>query len=292
MVLLKAVFVFLLVIFSNWVVVSSEFVSEKTAEYVTKDEMNKVLELVKIQDQRISDLKTEMTKKNMEINRFDIRVAELEMRVLEQSKKIAELEANDKNEIEQLRGTETKSQHTSGAQLAYSTSSYRVDQEHKIIEGESTGNEMKQRDVATGHYQRRSIQAQVAFSAYLSHFQDHLGLHQTIKFDKIITNDGNAYNAVTGIFTVPVTGTYVFIFYINSSNSNVVFRLMANNALKASGVSRPAVLNQIKDVQGGGMVVLRLNQGVAVWIENANADSIVYSTDENRWVTFSGFLLY
>jgi hypothetical protein len=132
----------------------------------------------------------------------------------------------------------------------------------------------------------------VAFSAYLSHLKDHLGISQTVKFDKIITNDGNAYNAVTGIFTVPVTGTYVFIFYLNSSTSNVKFCLMADNSLEASGTSRPFELHHSKDVQGGGTVVLRLNQGVAVWIENADAEAIVYSTDENRWVTFSGFLLY
>jgi uncharacterized coiled-coil protein SlyX len=151
MVLFKAVFVFLLVTFSYWVVVSSEFVSEKTAEFVTKNEMNKMLELVKLQDQRIPELNTEMTKKNMEITRFDRRVVELEMRVLEQSKKIAELEAHDKNEIEQLTGTETKSQHTSGALFTNSTSNNRVDPEHKIIEGESA-NKMKQRDVATGNH--------------------------------------------------------------------------------------------------------------------------------------------
>jgi peptidoglycan hydrolase CwlO-like protein len=99
MVLFKSVFVLLLVTFSYLVVVSSEFVSEKIAEFVTKDEMNKVLELVKLQDHRISELKTEMTKKNMEINRFDRRVAELQVRVLEQSKKIAELEGHDKMKL-------------------------------------------------------------------------------------------------------------------------------------------------------------------------------------------------
>jgi hypothetical protein len=144
----------------------------------------------------------------------------------------------------------------------------------------------------SGHFQRRVIHAQVAFSVYLSHLQEHLGTHQTVKFDKIITNDGNAYNSVTGIFTVPVTGTYVFIFYLNSSTSNVEFSLMADNSLIASGTSRPFEFNQSKDVQGGGTVVVRLNQGVSVWIENAKADSIVYSHYRYRWVTFSGFLLY
>ncbi|XP_062592487.1 uncharacterized protein LOC134253928 [Saccostrea cucullata] len=36
------------------------------------------------------------------------------------------------------------------------------------------------------------------------------GSNQTIIYDKTGTNNGNAYNTSTGIFTVPETGTYVF----------------------------------------------------------------------------------
>ena len=36
------------------------------------------------------------------------------------------------------------------------------------------------------------------------------GDHQTIQFDKVVTNVGNMYNPIDGIFRAPVDGTYVF----------------------------------------------------------------------------------
>ena len=40
---------------------------------------------------------------------------------------------------------------------------------------------------------------QIAFSAYLS-ADKHLGKNQHIKFDQVLLNDGNGYEASTGIF--------------------------------------------------------------------------------------------
>ncbi|XP_060591223.1 complement C1q tumor necrosis factor-related protein 3-like [Ruditapes philippinarum] len=57
---------------------------------------------------------------------------------------------------------------------------------------------------------RRSPQSHVAFTAGVSSQNlNNLGDHQTIIFDNVITNIGNAYHPHTGIFTVPVKGAYV-----------------------------------------------------------------------------------
>ncbi|XP_060591224.1 uncharacterized protein LOC132746163 [Ruditapes philippinarum] len=54
-----------------------------------------------------------------------------------------------------------------------------------------------------------SIQTHVAFTAGVSIPNLHnLGVHQTIVFDYVITNIGNAYHQHTGIFNVPVKGAY------------------------------------------------------------------------------------
>ena len=43
-----------------------------------------------------------------------------------------------------------------------------------------------------------------------------------LKFDKIINNNGNAYNPTTGTFTAPFNGTYQFsIVMLNAVNGNV-----------------------------------------------------------------------
>lgn len=36
-----------------------------------------------------------------------------------------------------------------------------------------------------------------------------LGSHETIKFGRVITNQGYAYDPSNGIYTVPITRTYV-----------------------------------------------------------------------------------
>nr|KAG5689367.1 hypothetical protein BaRGS_019741 [Batillaria attramentaria] len=38
----------------------------------------------------------------------------------------------------------------------------------------------------------------------------HLGQRSTLKFDYVIINLGNGYNPLTGAFTAPVAGLYVF----------------------------------------------------------------------------------
>ena len=44
---------------------------------------------------------------------------------------------------------------------------------------------------------------------------------QILKFEDIINNNGNAYNATTGTFTAPFNGTYEFsIVMLNAINGN------------------------------------------------------------------------
>lgn len=50
----------------------------------------------------------------------------------------------------------------------------------------------------------------ISFSARLGTSIKDIDPWNTVIFDKVISNDGNSYNAATGIFTAPIAGTYYF----------------------------------------------------------------------------------
>lgn len=61
-----------------------------------------------------------------------------------------------------------------------------------------------------GRFRRSENEMNVAFFATLSSHQTHVGVHQAILFDHVITNIGNTYHNHLGLFIAPVLGTYVF----------------------------------------------------------------------------------
>lgn len=59
-------------------------------------------------------------------------------------------------------------------------------------------------------------QQPIAFFAELSNDMVNPSSGQTVVFDQILTNVGNAYNPSTGIFTAPLPGTYHFNVVLSS----------------------------------------------------------------------------
>ena len=55
------------------------------------------------------------------------------------------------------------------------------------------------------------LSRRIGFYATLSS-RNNYGKKQTVIFDNVLTNDGNGYDDRTGVFTCPVTGTYMFVF--------------------------------------------------------------------------------
>ncbi|CAC5400377.1 unnamed protein product [Mytilus coruscus] len=50
----------------------------------------------------------------------------------------------------------------------------------------------------------------IAFYAYLNNDVKSPGIHQTLVFDNVITNEGKWYNKFSGTFSAPINGLYVF----------------------------------------------------------------------------------
>lgn len=126
----------------------------------------------------------------------------------------------------------------------------------------------------------------IAFTAKLGEHATNLGLHQTIVFERIHTNIGNAYSSSTGVFTAPVNGTYYFTSTIMCHSGDFLEAEMVHNGNHV--VYMYASDNDFE--QGANGAVLVLAEGDSVWVRNARTEADkVYGGD---WSSFSGFLLF
>lgn len=111
----------------------------------------------------------------------------------------------------------------------------------------------------------------------------------TIKFGKVFTNIGEAYNPSTGIFTAPVKGAYYFRF--NAWDARL------SNVLGIKLIHKTKTITHCYDVNDNhGYVnvsngfVLHLEKGDVIYL-TLRSESTIWDDTNNR-TTFSGFLLF
>ena len=67
---------------------------------------------------------------------------------------------------------------------------------------------------------KRNVQNTVAFFATVKLMSlNHLGSHQNIVFEDVVTNIGNAYNNHHGVFIAPVSGLYLITTSVRSGSN-------------------------------------------------------------------------
>ena len=136
----------------------------------------------------------------------------------------------------------------------------------------------------------QNLETESAFSVYLSHEEKSLSHNHILKFDGVVLNNGNDYKPTTGIYTVPVTGIYVFHFYIETySTEKLIAALMVDGVQQSSAIVE--VRGDPSSLSGGNTLVIRLVAGQSVWIENRNDNQDYYGSSEYRLTTFSGYYL-
>lgn len=134
-------------------------------------------------------------------------------------------------------------------------------------------------------------QPKVAFSADLG-IRGNLGPQTTeitLTFNNVLTNIGNNYNSITGLFTAPVKGVYYFRFticglQINQSTGASLYK----NGQKIVSVGQWLFHNQHRYASNGA--VLQLEVGDVVCMKLLPGYTIYDSPDNLS--TFSGFLIY
>nr|XP_022293091.1 uncharacterized protein LOC111103840 isoform X3 [Crassostrea virginica] len=108
----------------------------------------------------------------------------------------------------------------------------------------------------------------------------------TLIFNSVILNVGNGYNPSTGVFTSPVTGTYVFyVTAVEYSKQYLMVDIVLNSVSKVKLLGDSEAAYQT----GTNMVVLNLQKGDSVWVRHVSGKG--YWSDSVPATTFTGFLI-
>lgn len=129
----------------------------------------------------------------------------------------------------------------------------------------------------------------VAFTATRTQSQS-FTTETTLVFSNALTNIGGGYSAVTGVFTAPLGGVYVFICKIkerqNSEGPTIYF--VKNGASQGSNVGNEGPTNSFRS--SSSSIVLELIPGDRVWVKVVGSSSLYYRTILGEQM-LTGFLL-
>ncbi|KAL1276510.1 hypothetical protein QQF64_036133 [Cirrhinus molitorella] len=134
---------------------------------------------------------------------------------------------------------------------------------------------------------------QIAFSASLmqsnSGYIGPFTTEITLIYRNVFTNIGNAYNPITGIFTAPLKGVYMFrisLYYHGSQSTSSAVAIIRNGQLAVMAHAHQAGFV----VNSSNGVVLLLEVGDVVYVRFL-ANHRIYDNNNNH-NTFSGHLLF
>ncbi|XP_045215463.1 C1q-related factor-like [Mercenaria mercenaria] len=133
---------------------------------------------------------------------------------------------------------------------------------------------------------RTANETHVAFFAKMVNHLEHGGVHQTVIFESVVTNVGNAYHSHIGTFIAPVSGTYVFSTTLVSRHSNDARAQFVRNGLALTTMYVNA--GDTGDETTSQTIVLQLEEGDDVSVQNLDSDK---SFSGSSYSTFAGFLL-
>lgn len=137
---------------------------------------------------------------------------------------------------------------------------------------------------------RRRAQQEVGFLVSLSRQQLEVEKDGVLKFDRVITNLGNAYNSQTGTFKCQIPGTYMFdLNLISEIGSFVEASITLNGVSKVTAISDHRYGYAGRD-QGSAAAILILRKGdtISVKIDWSVGPQTVHGEGKT---TFSGYLL-
>ncbi|XP_052683766.1 C1q-related factor-like [Crassostrea angulata] len=128
---------------------------------------------------------------------------------------------------------------------------------------------------------------QVSFSVALRSKELRLGAGQTVKYDAVLTNDGNGYDDRTGVFTCPVAGTYMFV--VDSLSFPGIWLHVKVNKKTVGSLHVSSGHNANSTSQISRTVIVKLKSGDHVKIENGVKNGYIHPY---LYSGFTGVLIY
>lgn len=109
-------------------------------------------------------------------------------------------------------------------------------------------------------------------------------------FDVVRTNIGNAYHSSTGVFIVPETGVYVFIWNFMNRNSDYHSVQLTIDTEYWGAVH--AHSGSSSTMQSTGVVVAHVTKGDDVFVKTSGLSSGTLMSDGDGLTMFSGWKLH
>ncbi|CAI5671839.1 unnamed protein product [Oreochromis niloticus] len=129
----------------------------------------------------------------------------------------------------------------------------------------------------------------IIFSATLSG-SGHTGPFNTdtiLVYKGVITNIGNAYSPVTGVFTAPIPGVYYFTLFYHAAASHPQYLFLHKNS-EVIVMTNDNISHSDATDNGGNAVFVQLQQGDKVYVRMGKLSHVWGSQSHT---TFSGILV-
>ncbi|XP_063446080.1 heavy metal-binding protein HIP-like [Mytilus trossulus] len=153
--------------------------------------------------------------------------------------------------------------------------------------------EIKKHNAKSGDLQNVKKQlansVDISFSAKLGTSIADISPWNTVVFDKVITNNGNCYNTVNGIFTAPIAGTYYFSSTILTKKNSTVQMSLRVNEKDAMFIF--ACATNLTFSSATNSIIVKLNKDDKVKIIKYGPWGSHPFYIHQDWSTFTGFLL-
>jgi hypothetical protein len=108
-------------------------------------------------------------------------------------------------------------------------------------------------------------------------------------FPNVLLNDGQGYNPKTGFFKAPVSGVFKFTVHVcNAPSKHMVVAILKGGEEQ---IAVTTVFEESSSSCTSHSVITRLDKNEIV-MAKVRYDGSYLESDEYRWPSFSGFLMY